>query len=248
MENRLGKFAVYAAGEILLVVIGILIALQINNWNDQRKEALQIRGYLYKIAKDMMYDSIDITALRVRRDSVQKQTREVARLIATNDMSDLGKIVKGDVVFYEFYFNARTGGYEALKNSQFLGKIQNTLLDSLVTRYYSIVENIRSAESSANTFIEEMESKLKSEVDFSPMLYLLYQLRNKGMTMDEVFEIDHYRNGISKIVSHPAFKAAVMRTSREGAYRRLYTDLTSTASKYIEELERIYPKLGDIAI
>ena len=32
-ENRLGKYLIYALGEIVLVVIGILIALQINNWN-----------------------------------------------------------------------------------------------------------------------------------------------------------------------------------------------------------------------
>ena len=38
MENKTGKYFKYAIGEIVLVVIGILIALQINNWNEQRKE------------------------------------------------------------------------------------------------------------------------------------------------------------------------------------------------------------------
>ena len=36
-ENKLSKYLLYAIGEILLVVIGILIALQVNNWNEQRK-------------------------------------------------------------------------------------------------------------------------------------------------------------------------------------------------------------------
>ena len=36
-ENRMGKYFKYALGEILLVVIGILMALQINNWNENRK-------------------------------------------------------------------------------------------------------------------------------------------------------------------------------------------------------------------
>ncbi|WP_455168472.1 DUF6090 family protein [Aegicerativicinus sediminis] len=38
MENKTSKYLKYAIGEIVLVVIGILIALQINNWNEQRKE------------------------------------------------------------------------------------------------------------------------------------------------------------------------------------------------------------------
>src|SRR6056300_1690800 len=37
MENKTGKYLKYAIGEIVLVVIGILIALQINNWNEHRK-------------------------------------------------------------------------------------------------------------------------------------------------------------------------------------------------------------------
>ena len=40
MENKTSKYFKYAVGEIILVVIGILIALQINNWNENRKELL----------------------------------------------------------------------------------------------------------------------------------------------------------------------------------------------------------------
>lgn len=41
MENKTGKYLKYAIGEILLVVIGILIALQANNWNEDRKDILK---------------------------------------------------------------------------------------------------------------------------------------------------------------------------------------------------------------
>ena len=40
-QNKTGKYFKYAIGEIVLVVIGILIALQINNWNEQRKERIK---------------------------------------------------------------------------------------------------------------------------------------------------------------------------------------------------------------
>ena len=41
MENKTSKYLKYAIGEIVLVVIGILIALQINNWNEDRKDRLK---------------------------------------------------------------------------------------------------------------------------------------------------------------------------------------------------------------
>ena len=45
-ENKFSKYLLYAIGEIVLVVIGILIALQINNWNDLKKEHQNERIYL----------------------------------------------------------------------------------------------------------------------------------------------------------------------------------------------------------
>lgn len=42
MENKTSKYFKYAIGEILLVVIGILIALQINNWNEKRLKQEQL--------------------------------------------------------------------------------------------------------------------------------------------------------------------------------------------------------------
>lgn len=50
-QNRFGKYLLYALGEIILVVIGILIALQINNWNQQsalEKKDVEIARELYK--------------------------------------------------------------------------------------------------------------------------------------------------------------------------------------------------------
>ena len=40
-ENKFSKYLLYAIGEIVLVVIGILIALQINNWNESRKQEVE---------------------------------------------------------------------------------------------------------------------------------------------------------------------------------------------------------------
>ncbi len=51
MENKTGKYFKYAIGEIVLVVIGILIALQINNWNETRKQT-NTQNAIYLIVKE----------------------------------------------------------------------------------------------------------------------------------------------------------------------------------------------------
>ena len=44
-KNKTGKYLKYAIGEILLVVIGILIALQINTWNEERLKQKELKIY-----------------------------------------------------------------------------------------------------------------------------------------------------------------------------------------------------------
>ncbi|MCW5516482.1 DUF6090 family protein [Muriicola sp. Z0-33] len=51
-ENRFGKYMLYAFGEIVLVVIGILIALQINNWNENSKDENLYLNYLVRLKSD----------------------------------------------------------------------------------------------------------------------------------------------------------------------------------------------------
>ncbi len=58
IENKTGKYFKYAIGEIILVVIGILIALQINNWNENRKAEKIELTYLIRLKNDLEKDTL----------------------------------------------------------------------------------------------------------------------------------------------------------------------------------------------
>ncbi|RNC92090.1 MAG: hypothetical protein ED555_02990 [Allomuricauda sp.] len=60
-ENTFSKYLLYAVGEIILVVIGILIALQINTWNEERKERLREQAILKSLSIDFRtnIDNVD---------------------------------------------------------------------------------------------------------------------------------------------------------------------------------------------
>ena len=60
-EGSLKKYLVYAIGEILLVVIGILIALQINNWNNDRIAGDQMTSYLISLKNDLQKDTANFS-------------------------------------------------------------------------------------------------------------------------------------------------------------------------------------------
>ncbi len=59
-ENKFNKYLIYAIGEIVLVVIGILIALQLNNWNEVRKIRIQELKTLKELRSDLLQNINDI--------------------------------------------------------------------------------------------------------------------------------------------------------------------------------------------
>ena len=115
-ENKFSKYLLYAIGEIMLVVIGILIALQINSWNDNRKNEHLEQQYLTNIKNE-------ITASLLKLDESIKfntTTLEHIENILNHIEGDLPYSPSLDTSFYVYqYFvmpelNFTT--YETIKN------------------------------------------------------------------------------------------------------------------------------------
>jgi len=70
IENKLSKYLFYAIGEIILVVIGILIALQINNWNQKDNEQNTIKEYAISLIQDLEEDLVMINEIHLQSDEI----------------------------------------------------------------------------------------------------------------------------------------------------------------------------------
>nr|WP_298992234.1 DUF6090 family protein [uncultured Polaribacter sp.] len=145
VENRFKKYLLYAVGEIILVVIGILIALQINNWNENIKEQQKVNMHLKNLASDIKGD-IKQTEYRIK--SLGNKTGHIdslAEFFRTKKIEDLDNLdVFSRVYTYYGYrpFQWYRGAIDEIKSSGGLKLIKNDTLRSLITKYYAFTEHL----------------------------------------------------------------------------------------------------------
>ena len=131
------KYLLYAIGEIALVVIGILIALQINNWNEWRKDRDLEQNYLIELREDIISDSIEIQFVRSRIEQHTKSAELLLDLIDNQrinfDTSGLKKSLVNAGFLYFFHANLST--YNELVNSGKLNILSSKRLKELLDKY-----------------------------------------------------------------------------------------------------------------
>lgn len=152
-ENKTGRYFKYAIGEIILVVIGILVALQINNWNELRKQKLVEIDILEGIRNDILEDTIDLNAnirnykKQIKSDSIRldhlsnkrEKDKKIINLLA------LATIRDNNLILHDSHFQeAKLKG---------LAIISNKNLRITISRLYEFeYKNIMLAENSMEIF------------------------------------------------------------------------------------------------
>jgi hypothetical protein len=94
LENRFSKYLIYALGEIVLVVIGILIALQINNHNEKNKNITKEHFYLNAIYEEIIEDTISQNRAFRQLESMENAARYILRVL-----DDPNKSVRDTIEF-----------------------------------------------------------------------------------------------------------------------------------------------------
>jgi len=142
--HRLYKYSQYAFGEILLVVIGILIALQINNWNEAKSEQRQIREYLLKLSADLqsdmkMIEPVDkqIRQTMFQADFLADYVRE--RPVAALENAELYVAIYA--LGYRSYAWNRAA-MEQLKSSGAMRQIRNGDLTDRISAYDALTHHL----------------------------------------------------------------------------------------------------------
>ena len=125
-EGKTAKYLKYSIGEIILVVIGILIALQINNWNEERKTREKEVVYLNNIKSDLQLSILEIEQFVTKRKSQINSANAVMEHFNSkpvNNWNSFNKHIVGIYMWQSFYLIDNT--YQELKNSGNFAIISN---------------------------------------------------------------------------------------------------------------------------
>ena len=133
-QNKFVKYLLYAIGEIVLVVIGILIALHINNWNNERENRRFEQEILQQIDINLAKDQAELIRIKGNFEKAIVSSEKVLAAMEKGNPHDSIKYWLGDVIQFD-RFQPLTNSYEQLK-SRGLEHIQNRDLRFLLGSYY----------------------------------------------------------------------------------------------------------------
>ena len=189
-KNKTGKYLKYAIGEILLVVIGIIIALQLNNWNESRnlkyKEIVILKALKSELENDLNTEFI------LAKNMYHKKDKALSKLIGVytkkeNISNDsLLNYFRGSLI--EWNFGLNVAAFENLKSTG-LNLISN---DSLRLKISSIYSNYYPEILIRSNYLTQFYER-----EFRPILYDNVNLYNPTLSQSE---FDYLKN--SKQVSN----------------------------------------------
>ena len=137
-QGKTVKYFKYAIGEIILVVVGILIALQINNWNEARKHSEEEQINLKKLVADVKNDTKFLQKQIENGRTYINDYKFCLNVLSDteSDLEEFNQRFSSTMLMVSFNINKTT--FNGITDSRTIDYIQNTsLVDSLNTLYNS---------------------------------------------------------------------------------------------------------------
>ena len=221
-ENSVAKYLRYAIGEIFLVVIGILIALQVNNWNENRKDATFEREILTLIDQNLKQDSVSLSSeLFKTKLAIHLTDRLLKQVKLKNFNNDSLNYWMGKIICFE-RFRSQSSAYEMLKSKGLENISDKTLQMALISYYdenlFQLYQELNDVEFSFNNdwvpilkqdfkdyhwsgYCQPVNSEVFFEKPSTITLFKLYKDNRSGLIRGEenaLNKITEIRNLINK--------------------------------------------------
>ncbi|MEO6348253.1 MAG: hypothetical protein ABIO60_10140 [Aquaticitalea sp.] len=169
-ENKFSKYLIYASGEIALVIIGILIALGINE-NVKHRNNLELRDlYIIQLNDESNRNIKQLNDSKNNTIELIKEVDTLTQLLANKEY-DNPKLSSKSVILYSFYeFYPIMITYENLKFSGDLKLFDDLSLRNVISETYETFNQIKTVESIDNNLVDAYgENFLMPNVSFRDM-------------------------------------------------------------------------------
>ena len=196
--SPVGRYLLYAIGEIMLVVLGILIALKLNGINTDRLNRQLETNYLTAISENLKEDIEDLQG-RLRKDTVHLDSYTKLMLAFTDDRikfneDSLKFFIHNSAIIN--YFNPQNTVFDEMKSS---GKLHLIRLDALrhgIMDYYNNSNKVvRSQEINNSTILRYRENSIDKKLDVNSLIES--QLPNRWCAEINPFDVSFFDKNIS---------------------------------------------------
>ena len=216
-EGKLLRYLGYAVGEIALIIIGIMMALQLNNWNEDRKAQVEFELYLVQLREDVQKAILDLERRLANAEETIEARLTVLRIL-DNKEAPLENIQGFEAALTRL---RRSSVYDV--HIGFLGDLLNGKLEA-ITQDRSLVRQVMELTSLIKIHLDVIEQHQK-RMEFADETFM----KSVGITHASIPELK-MRYDLERLRTSPDFLITVQNT------------ISSTRIKHTQE-ERIKNRL-----
>jgi len=188
-EGKTTKYLKYAIGEIVLVVIGILIALQINNWNEARKFKSLKKVYVERLIDDLKQDTLMVNFLVEDLNNRQLIIETVINDLDTAEEHNFS-ISAIENYFAEGWnmldFTPSASTYSDLSQTGNMNVFRNSELTDRIKNYYVFIEDAIKSQNINKDWIIPLDVTMSRETtafEFDPITKHLFKTEDKNKAL-----------------------------------------------------------------
>lgn len=235
MENRSRKYLFYMLGEIVIVIVGILIALQVDNWNQRRQERIEAHLFLVRLKNEFLANRAQLVQKIVMREQALGSTRELIRFVDSPQGLFADRQVDSllALAMPVYTFDPSQGVLNQLTSTDKLTLLQSEALNDKLSGWNSMIQDFKEDEDMYNSynhnhfrlFIYEnyngrdiINSRIRNRV-INPILLADPQLVNREIGFSDHPPNTEFLRNSREFESHLAFMVSwlsLINTQSEG--------------------------------
>lgn len=219
-NGDLKKYLLYASGEIILVVVGILIALQINNWNQKRANKKLEVQYYQSMKSQLNEDMVDLLGNIYYNQELLDQFSYAKSLLTQKDKSKMDTLAKITYsMIYYADFRRKSSIYQTLVNSGEIKHISNhKIIEALqsLEETYSYMDRIE--ETNREVILFHVVPEIKPVIRVDPI---------KVENAEALFNFQ-FQNGLDLLIH--------LVEEKKNAYELAQNEITATIDFIDQEL------------